>query len=182
MPYEVRDRYDAPTMVLHWLVALLIVVAFIVVQVADGMPRGPERIATMDLHKSLGVTIFALVLVRMAWRTFHPAPALPSGTPSWMELSAKLGHLALYALMIAVPLSGILMTEAKGREIAVWGLFNLPMVVTPDKTLGHDLEEVHELVGNLLLILAGMHAAVALFHQFVLKDGLLTRMRPGGAR
>lgn len=182
MPYAVRDRYDAPTLILHWLVALLIVAAFVVVHVAGELPRGPERIAVMDLHKSLGVTIFALVLVRMVWRLSHSAPALPAGTPPWMELAAKLGHLALYGLMIAVPLSGVLMTEAKGREIAVWGLFTLPVVIAPDKTLGHDLEELHEVVGNLLIILAGLHAAVALFHQFVLKDGLLARMRPGGAR
>lgn len=182
-PYSDKPRYDAVTMLLHWVTAILIIAAYIIVQIADELPRGSvERTSTFDLHKSVGVTVFALVLIRLVWRSFHAAPALPRTTTPLLALAAKAGHLALYALMLAVPVIGILMVEAKGRVVGVWGLFDLPVVIGADKALGHTLEEAHELVGNLIMIVAGLHALAALFHQFVLRDGLLARMSPWGAR
>lgn len=182
MPNPAKDRYDLPMQALHWAIALLIISAFVLIQVLDGMPRGPERTALMGIHKSVGATVIFLVALRLVWRFISPPPALPAGTAPLMALAAKAGHVALYVLMIAVPVVGVLMSQAKGRPVEVWGLFTLPTLVGESKDLGHQLEEAHELLGNLIMIVAGLHAAAAMFHQYVLKDGVLTRMLPWGAR
>lgn len=182
MSNPAKDRYDLPMQALHWGIALLIIAAFVLIQILDGMPRGPERSALMGIHKSVGATVILLVAVRLVWRFISPPPGLPEGTSPLMTLAAKAGHLALYALMIAVPVIGVLMSQAKGRPVDVWGLVTLPTLVAESKDLGKLLEEGHEVLGNLILIVAGLHAAAAMFHQYVLKDGVLTRMLPWGAR
>ncbi len=175
-----KDRYDLPMQALHWAIALLIITAFVLIQVVDGMPRGAERTALMGVHKSVGATVILLVVLRLVWRRISPPPALPAGTSPMMALAAKGGHVALYVLMIAVPVVGVLMSQAKGRPVEVWGLFTLPALLGENKDLGHQLEEVHEVLGNLIMIVAGLHAAAAMFHQYVLKDGVLARMLPWG--
>ncbi|WP_448204830.1 cytochrome b [Azospirillum sp. sgz302134] len=177
-----KERYDLPMQALHWGIALLIIAAFVLIQILEGMPRGPERSALMGIHKSVGATVMFLVVLRLIWRFIRPQPGLPAGTAPLMALAAKAGHMALYGLMIAVPVVGVLMSQAKGRPVEVWGLFTLPTLVGESKDLGKLLEEGHEVLGNLILIVAGLHAAAAIFHQYVLKDGILTRMLPWGAR
>ncbi|MDW7552084.1 cytochrome b [Azospirillum brasilense] len=178
----VKTRYDGVMLFLHWSVALLILVAFAIAQGRGLVPRGPERTALMDLHRSLGVLVLALVALRMVWRAVSPPPPMPSDTAPLLLLAAKAGHLALYALMIAVPLAGVLMTQANGHPVSVFGLFTLPALVGEDKAFGHTLEEAHEFLGTAIIVLAGLHAAAALVHQYVLKDGTLNRMLPWGNR
>ena len=178
----VKIRYDGVTLFLHWSVALLILVAFAIAQGRGLVPRGPERTALMDLHRSLGVLVLALVALRMVWRAVSPPPPMPADTAPLLLLAAKAGHLALYALMIAVPLAGVLMTQANGHSVSVFGLITLPALVGEDKAFGHTLEEAHELLGTAIIVLAGLHAAAALVHQHVLKDGTLSRMLPWGNR
>ncbi|MDQ2102054.1 cytochrome b [Azospirillum isscasi] len=178
----VKTRYDGVMLFLHWSVALLILVAFAIAQGRGLLPRGPERTALMDLHRSLGVLVLALVALRMVWRAVSPPPPMPAGTAPLLLLAAKGGHLALYALMIAVPLGGVLMTQANGHSVTVFGLFTLPTLVGEDKAFGHTLEEAHEFLGTLIIVVAGLHAVAALVHQYVLKDGTLRRMLPQGRR
>ena len=180
MPTE-KTRYDAVAQVLHWGTAIAIVAAFILIQSIEDMPRGPEKAALMDLHKSLGVTVLALTAARLAWRWISPPPALPPGTAPWAGFAAAAGHGLLYALMLAVPLSGLVMAWAGGRPVEVFGLFTLPSLLGASPDLKEAMEEVHEVVGTGIMILAGLHAAVALVHQWVLCDGTLTRMLPGRA-
>jgi cytochrome b561 len=173
-----KDRYDLPMQVLHWATALLIIGAFVLIQVVEGMPKGPERVNMMMLHKSVGVSVMALVILRLVWRHVSPPPALPSGMAAPVVAASKAGHVALYALMLAVPLSGAVMSWAGGRPIVVFGLFTLPDLIAPNPGLKEAAEEAHEVIGNLIMILAGLHAVVAIVHQYVLKDGVLARMLP----
>lgn len=176
------NRYDPVTQALHWATALAIVGAYSITLIVEDMARGPAKTQLMGLHMSLGVTVFALTALRLSWRVLAAKP-LPANGPSMMVLAAKMGHLALYALMVVVPVIGMTMVWAKGREIGFFGLFTLPPLIGPDRELAEFLEETHELVGNALIALAGIHAAVAIFHQVVLRDGTLARMVPGlGAR
>lgn len=177
-----KDRYDLPMQTLHWLIALLIVAAWVLVQVIDGMPRGPERISLFNIHKSVGATVLFLVMVRLAWRLVSPPPALPGGMSPLMIVAAKGGHLLLYVLMLGIPVLGVLAVQAHGRPVEVWGLFSLPTVIGENKDFGELLGDIHGTLGNAIMVVAGLHAAVALFHQFVLKDGLLSRMVPWGSR
>lgn len=182
MAQPTPTRYDLPMQVLHWGIALLVVAAFVIVQLVDDMPRGPERVAMMDLHKSIGVTVLALVVARLVWRSIRPQPGLPQGTSPLLGLAAKAGHGGLYLLMVLVPLIGIVMSQLDGRPVSVFGLFTLPTLLAPDKNLGELLEGVHEVAGNLILILSGLHAVAALYHQYILKDHVLERMLPWRAR
>ena len=182
MSNPAKNRYDLPMQALHWSIALLIITAFVLIQILEGMPRGPERSALMGIHKSVGATVILLVAMRLVWRFISPPPGLPEGTSPLMALAAKAGHLALYALMIAVPLVGVLMTQANGHPVSVFGLFTLPTLVGENKDFGHTLEEAHEFLGTVIVVVAGLHAAAALVHQYVLKDGTLSRMMPKGNR
>lgn len=173
------QRYDVPAQILHWLTAIAVFGAFVLIQVVDGMPKGPERAFVMGLHKSFGVVVLALFLARAVWRQISPPPAMPAATAPWMAVAAKAGHAALYLLMLAVPVAGIVMSWSAGRPVDVFGLFTLPTLLPPDPALKGAMEETHEIAGNLFVFLAGAHAVVAIVHQYVLKDGTLSRMLPG---
>ncbi|WP_353860732.1 cytochrome b [Azospirillum formosense] len=178
----VKTRYDGMMLFLHWSVALLILVAFAIAQGRGLVPRGPERTALMDVHRSLGVLVLALVALRMVWRAVSPPPPMPADTAPLLLLAAKAGHFALYALMIAVPLAGVAMTQAHGHPVAFFGLFALPTLVAENHGFGDTLEKLHELLGTAIIVLAGLHAGAALIHHYVLKDGTLSRMLPWGNR
>jgi cytochrome b561 len=158
-------------------VAALIIVGWTLAQLRGFMPQ--DRAPIMDLHRSVGVTVFALVLVRLVWRLFNRPPALPEGTAKIVRWLAHAGHAALYALMLGVPVCGMVMTWAGGHEIAVWGLFTVPAPMSPAPQLRETLENLHGLLGNTLIWLVGFHAAAALVHHYVFKDGLLDRILPG---
>ncbi len=170
-------RYDLPMQALHWVTAIVIIGAFILIQVIGGMPKGPDRNAMMGIHKSLGVVAFILVAVRVVWRHLSPPPAEPT-MPNWMALASRLGHAALYALMILVPVAGMVMSWTAGRPIVVFNLFTLPDLLSPNPSIKGIAEEVHEVIGMLIIAIAALHAIAALFHQYVLKDGVLARMLP----
>ncbi len=172
-----RTRHDAVTQTLHWIIALAVLAAFVLVEVREDLPRGDFRNSLLNLHMSFGVTVFALTLARLAWRPFAPRlPEIEMSRP--IQWAARLGHLALYAALLAVPLVGLLTMWARGRGIDVFGLVTLPSPMVANKALAHNLEEVHEVVGNAIMVLAGLHAAAAILHQVVLKDGTLGRMLP----
>ena len=175
-----KTRYDLMAQALHWATALAIVGALVLIEVLDGMPRGETRSLLMGVHKSLGVTALALVLVRVVWRRLSAPPA-PPPMSAWMEFASRWAHVALYALMVAVPVAGMVMSWSGGRPIGVFGLFTLPDLLPPNPALKSGAEEVHEVLGNAMLILVGLHAAAALVHQYVLKDGVLARMLPWGS-
>jgi cytochrome b561 len=177
-----KTRYDAPAQALHWLTALLILGAWGLALLLDGMPKGPDKAFWMGVHKSAGVTVIALVFLRAAWRVISPPPPAQENMPPLMHAAAQGTHAALYILMLILPLSGVLMSQAGGRGVEFWGLFALPNLVDPDKEFAHVLKESHELLANLLLGLVLLHAAAAIYHQHVLKDGLMARMLPGRFR
>ncbi|ALK10235.1 cytochrome b [Blastochloris viridis] len=171
-------RYDPLSQALHWLTAAAVIAAFATAQVFEEMVKGPAKTEMVGLHISLGVAVIALTVVRFAWMAAASRPVPVPGSPL-VQLAARAMHYALYAALIAVPLTGMLMVWAKGRDIGVFGLFVLPPLVAPDREMAHGFEEMHEFAGNLIVILAGVHAAAAIFHQLALRDGALARMLPG---
>jgi cytochrome b561 len=131
----------------------------------------------MSRHKSFGITILALAAVRLAWRWIDRPPP-PPPMPRWQEIAARLNHWALYALLFALPLTGWLMSSAANRPVSWFGLAQLPDFVAPDAGLKEVFEEAHELLVNVLFVLVALHVAATLKHQFVDRDGLLSRMLP----
>lgn len=168
--------YDLLTQSVHWLSLGVIAAAFATGLLMEDMPRGPEKALLVNLHASLGVLVIALTVLRLSWRTIVPTPKT-AGSPL-LQVAAQAMHVALYAAVLAVPLCGLLMMAAKGRAFDVFGLFTVPPLIATDRALGETLEEAHEILAYLLLVLVGLHAAAAIFHQAILRDGTLSRMLP----
>jgi len=174
-------HYSAPAIFLHWITAALILTNWLLPQLTEFLAKSsvPRVIA---LHRSIGVTVLVLVLLRAAWRFFNPAPALPGGTAQLVRIGAHLGHAALYLLMLAVPVFGILFTWAGGRGLSIWGLPEIapPTWIDPD---WHDsLRALHETSANAILWLVAFHVGAALIHHYVFRDGLIDRMLPARLR
>ncbi len=169
-------RYNPISVVFHWLMAAIIVTTWSIAIVVSDMPLSPARITGYSWHKWLGVTVFFLVLLRLVWRATHPAPQLEIKMPVWQERAMQLTHFALYLLMIVIPLVGWLMSSAKGYTVNYFGLFELPDLLSKDKALGHQLKDLHEYLADVLVALVCLHVLAALKHQFIDRDGLLSRM------
>jgi len=171
-----KSKYTSIAILLHWVMALLILITWSIAIVVSDMPLSPARIAGFSWHKWLGTTGFFLVVVRLLWRGSHQVPKFEITMPAWQEKMMQCTHIALYLLMLAIPVVGWLMSSAKGYTVNYFGLFDLPDLVEKDKGLGSVLKEIHEVLANGLMALVGLHILAALKHQFIDKDGLLSRM------
>ncbi|HQV41030.1 MAG: cytochrome b [Moraxellaceae bacterium] len=173
------DRWGGVAQFFHWAMFLLIVGAWFAVEQHSEYPKGsPERGEWMDLHKAIGLTVFFLLWARLGWRLSGPAPT-PVITNIWQHRAAVLVHWGLYFVMLMMPLSGLVMSQFAGREISWFGVFQIPVFVAENKDLAAQIKDLHEGVWwPLLLGLVGIHVVAALWHQFVVKDDILKRMRP----
>lgn len=174
-------RYGFVAQGLHWIIAGLLVVQVTLGKIADDLPLGLDKLALMARHKSVGITILALAVMRLAWRVIDRPPP-PPPMPRWQFNASRLTHAAFYVLLFAMPLSGWLMSSASNYPVSWFGLIQLPDFVRPDEGLEHALEDVHETLAKVLIALAILHVAAALKHQFIDRDGLLMRMLPWRAR
>jgi len=174
----VLPRYDRFAIALHWAVALLIFIAFPLGLYMHELPLSPYKLKLYSYHKWMGVTVFVLAGLRLAWRATHRPPAPVAGMPRWQEIASAATHHLLYLLMFAVPFSGWLMSSASGFQTVWFGVLPLPDLLSKDKALADALKEVHEALNYGLLLLVAMHIAAALKHQFIDKDGLMQRMSP----
>lgn len=162
---------------LHWLMAALILGLAALGLVMHEMPLSPLKLELYAWHKWFGVTVFLLVWLRLAWRLTHRPPALPATLSPPLQRLAHAGHALLYGLMIVIPLSGWLMSSAKGVQTVWFGLVPLPDLLGRDRELGDLLQQAHKLLNLLLLLTLAGHVLAALWHHFVLKDDTLRRMR-----
>lgn len=177
-----RDRYSAGSMILHWGIALLILVQVLLVTAAEANEGAAGR-EFIGLHKAVGMTILVLTLVRIGWRLSHPVAPLPSATPAWQTWIARITHVAFYAVLIGMPLGGWAASSAAGRDIDWFGLFNWPLLPLPqDRALAGQFMDMHELAGKLLYVLIALHVLGALKHAFSRGDNTLRRMVPFVAR
>jgi len=172
-------RYDRVAQALHWLMALALVAVFALGLWMVAQPL-MVRLKTVPLHKTLGVTVFLLAALRLAWRATHPAPPLPASMPRWERRAASGAHHLLYLLMFAVPLSGWLMSSALGFATVPFGLARLPDLLARDRELGDALKVVHFALNKTFAVVVFLHVAAALKHHFIDRDGVLQRMLPGG--
>lgn len=172
-------RYTRTAMSLHWLIALMIIGLFAFGLYMVELPLSPQKLKYYSYHKWAGVTVFLLVLLRLLWRITHRPPELPAGMPRWQVKAAKAGHHLLYLLMVIVPLSGWLMSSAKGFQTVWFGVLPLPDLLSKDAALGDALLWVHRLLNWLFMAVVAGHIAAALKHHFIDRDGTLARMWPG---
>jgi cytochrome b561 len=169
-------RYDSVAITLHWLVALLIFAAFPLGVYMHDLPLSPAKLQLYSYHKWIGITVLALAALRVVWRFTHTPPALPEGMPRWQKAASHGTHHLLYLLIFAVPLSGWLMSSAKGFKTVWLGVFPLPDLVGKDKALGELLGNVHANLNYLLLALVVLHIAAVLKHRLIDRDDVMSRM------
>jgi cytochrome b561 len=171
------NAYDKTTIHFHWTTAGLIVALWVIGQTVDWFPRGPARGVAWSTHFTLGAILIAVYVGRIVWRTTSGRRLPGVGSPALVKL-ASAGHGVLYLGIGLVIALGIANLFAHGSGF--WGLFHFPKIA--DESLRHNIARAHGWGANLLLMLAAAHAAVALFHQYVRRDGVLTRMWPSLAR
>ena len=172
------NHYTVVAKALHWGMAVLIVGLLALGFVMTDMSLSPDKLQYYAWHKWAGVSVFVLVWLRLLWRVLNPPPAYPSSMSPWMQRFAHTGHAALYGLMIVIPLSGWLLSSAKGVQTVWFGIWPLPDLLEKDKELGHVLHEVHEALNFILLALLAGHVGAALKHHWIDKDDILKRMLP----
>lgn len=173
---EPRNRYSTVSLILHWLIAALVVTQVLLV-------AGHEAIegdrALLNLHKSVGLSILVLTLVRLGWRIANPALPLPEAMPRWQKLVARATHVLFYVFLIAMPLVGWAASSAAGRDIVWFGLFEWPLLpIGGGREMAGSLMDLHEAAAKALYVLIALHIVGALKHHFVDRDNVLHRMIP----
>ena len=175
---KISDRYSHLQIALHWLMALMILGGLAMGLYLEDLPLSPLKLKLLSWHKWNGISVLLLFFLRLAVRHISGAPALPAAMPSWQQLAAVWGHRLLYLLMLLIPLSGWLMSSAKGFSVVYFGVLPLPDLVTKNADLADLFKEAHELLNQLLLLILAGHVGAALKHHYFERDDILTRMLP----
>jgi len=171
-------RYGAVAQFLHWATAILVVVAFVY-----GPGGSEQRVYSLakdfdrQLHETLGMSVFALTLIRLVWRVFDARPDDPP--QQWMTLVSKVVHAILYVLLLAVPLTAISGAWLEGHPLTLLGNVRIGPLLAEAHDVGRTIASIHTWLGDAILWVAGVHAAAALYHHFLLRDGVLRSMLPG---
>ena len=178
MNQRLRTSYSAFAQTIHWLTAVLVLVAFIY------GPGGSEQRVYMSsrdfdrqLHETLGLCVLALLVIRLVWRALGSRPE-PVPVTRWMGFTAKAVQSCLYLLLIAVPLTAITGAWLEGHPLTLLGGLKIAPLLNVSHDLGLQIAEIHTWLGDVILWLAGFHALAALYHHFVLRDGVLASMLP----
>ena len=169
-------KYDGFSMMLHWLTAGLVAVLWTLGQLMDEFTKGAPRHAALSVHMLLGLLVGAVVLVRIVWRSAG-GRRLPSADEGWLDLLAKAAHYGLYVLLVLTVAFGVARAWVHGLSVFDWFTFSRPAFAT--RSVVRTVSELHSDLADLLVIVAGLHAAAALMHHYVKRDSVLRRMLPG---
>ena len=170
--------YTGTAKALHWLIVLLLIAQFIFAWTMPHIGRNTPVTTLINLHFTFGIIILAVAIVRLGWRLTHREPPPEDGLPPWQNLTAHIVHYLLYALLFAIPVLGWINASWRGMPIVMFGL-ELPQLVATRAPGWGWTGDVHGLMSNyLMLALVGLHVVAALYHHYVLHDGVLKRMLP----
>lgn len=179
---QTPKRFSGPSIALHWLMLVLLVAVAASMELRGMFPKGdPMREAFKTWHYMLGISVFALVWLRLLLRWVGPTPLIQPAPPAWQNALAKLMHLGLYALMIGLPLVGWLILSAKGKPVPFFFGLELPPLIAENKGAAEWIKELHEAGATIGYVLVGLHAAAGLYHHYVQRDNTLQHMLPGKA-
>lgn len=171
-------RWGAVAQFLHWLIVTLIILQVILANIAEDLPIGMRKLAMFARHKSVGITILVLAVLRLAWRWSNPHPALPDTLKPYERRLATFTHVALYVLLFAMPLTGWMMSSARGFPVSYFGFFQLPDFVPKNNSLYDFMKATHDTLALALYAIVSLHVAAALKHHFLMRDDVLRRMLP----
>ena len=176
------DRFGFVARAFHWLILLLLIGSFALAWSMVDMSFSPRKLQLYSWHKWVGVTIFLLVILRLLWRLVNPTPETPAGTPGWQRVAAGCSHFLLYFVLIAMPITGWIMSSAMSIPVVYLGLFLIPGPFAGNEQVGDIMLEVHGWLSIALLVLVGLHVLAALYHHVILRDDVLRRMLPWPSR
>lgn len=175
-----RVRYSGVAMAFHWIIAVLVIVNWRLVEAAEHASEAREAVLVGN-HKAIGITILVLTLARLGWRLGHKVPPLPQGMAAWEKLLSRAVHVIFYVLLVGLPIGGWLASSFAGKGISYFGAFDIPLFpVAQNFDLAKAVIELHQTGGEAMLILIGLHILGALKHSFIDKSGGLARMLPWG--
>ncbi len=173
-----RNSYGQITKSFHWLIALLVVLMLILGASLDDFSE-PAKIILINVHKSIGLTILLLMILRFFWRLSNPIPALPATTATWEKIVVRASHLLWYVCLIAMPLTGWMMSTAAGKLPNFWWIAKIGVPGIPQsKPLAETISNIHTILAWVITALLVFHILGALKHQFIDKDFVLKRMLP----
>lgn len=177
------EDYGRVAKTLHWVTVAFVIVAWALGTFGDELAEGRTRESGLLIHIWVGLTILVIAFLRIPWRIANPPPKSPPTEfgrwlIDWTDPVSRVMHYALYGLLVLVPLLGIALQFARGHSLPLFGLAAIPSPWVADKAFAHSLKEVHEILANLLIILAAFHMTAALVHHIVFSDGTLKRMLP----
>ena len=174
-----QSHYGLITLSFHWLTVALVIVAWALGTFGDDFPRGPARVAALFVHNTAGLALMVLILARLAWRVGDPPPGPePTFLGVWGDHAGLIAHYALYLLLVAVPVVGVVLQFARGDALPIFGLYDVASPWAADRAFSRSVKGLHELLANALMALAALHAVAALVHHWVLRDRTLLRMLP----
>jgi cytochrome b561/polyisoprenoid-binding protein YceI len=173
-------RWGSISRFLHWLIVALIAIQATLGLSGRLLPLGAEKLAMLARHKSIGITILGLAALRLLWRWLNPTPPLPSNLTPRERLLARCTHTLLYVLLFAMPLTGWIMSSARGFPVSWFGLYQLPDLVSKNAALHGAMVRTHAVLAIALGLTVALHVAGALKHHYILKDDTLRRMLPFG--
>lgn len=171
-------RHHSLTIILHWTTALAILVAVGAILLRELVEDDELRALLINLHRSLGVLILFLAAVRLVARLSINSQHIHTGLPRSIRLVSSAGHTALYAFLFALPITGWLLTNAEGKGVSPFGLFDLPILITRNRDLADQLGDFHETAAWVFIAVIGLHAGAALWHHFWRRDKVLRSMLP----
>ena len=168
-----NSKWSVSSRIFHWISAVLLLITWIMMLLNNNLDSN----IYIGLHKAFGVSLLFWMIARVINRVFTKAPP-PISMPKWQLLLSHLSHFGLYALLIAMPTVGLLMTVYGGRPVDIFGLFQIPVFVTPDRTLARFYNNLHtDIIWQAIIAFTAVHISAALYHQFVKKDNLIARMK-----
>lgn len=170
--------FDPTTRLLHWLTASLMLLVFVLAFSIDLATSRASHTVFLQLHRSVGLTVWVLTMARLVWRNLAKYPNWPSDMSQTMRVAAMASEYALYALLLAQPILGLLQTSARGDHVDLFFIGQLPALIEKNRPLARQLLTVHEAIGFSLLGLITVHVAAALFHHLWRRDDTLTAMLP----
>jgi cytochrome b561 len=173
-----KHRWGALSQLFHWTIVVLLIVQVTLAFMAEDLPNGLRKLTLLARHKSVGITILILVILRLIWRQLNQNPDLPGNLKPYERLAARFTHIALYVLLFAMPLSGWMMSSARGFPVSWFGFIQLPDLVPKSKPLYDFFIATHETLACVLAVVVALHVAGALKHHFIHKDDVLRRMLP----
>ena len=167
------SKWPVSSRIFHWISAVLLLVTWIMILLYDNLDNN----LYIGLHKEFGISLLCWMIARVLNRVFIKAPP-PVAMPKWQLLASKLSHFGLYALLIAMPIAGLLMSVYGGRPVDIFGLFQIPVFVTPDRGLARFYNDLHtDIIWPTIIAFTLIHIGAALYHQFVKKDNLIARIK-----